>query len=45
MREAPLALLAPLVVLAFACLSVGIDTGLSVGVAKIAALGLSGGYL
>ena len=43
-REAPLALLAPLMVLALACLYFGIDTDLTVGVAKIAALSLLGGY-
>jgi len=43
--EAPLTILAPLGLLAFACLYFGIDTGLTVGVAKIAALGLLGGYL
>ena len=43
-REAPLAMLAPLMALAAACLYFGIDTGLTVGVAKIAALGLLGGY-
>ena len=43
--EAPLAMLAPLMVLAFACLYFGIDTGLTVGVAKVAALSLLGGYL
>ena len=42
--EAPLAMLAPLMALAAACLYFGIDTGLTVGVAKIAALGLLGGY-
>ena len=30
--------------LAAACLYFGIDTGLTVGVAKVAALGLLGGY-
>ncbi len=44
-REAPLAMLAPLMALAFACLYFGIDTELTVGVAKIAALSLLGGYL
>ena len=43
-REAPLAMLAPLMALAAACLYFGIDTGLTVGVAKVAALGLLGGY-
>ena len=44
-REAPLAMLAPLLALGFACLYFGIDTELTVGVAKIAALSLLGGYL
>ena len=43
--EAPLTMLVPLGLLAFACLYFGIDTGLTVGVAKVAALGLLGGYL
>ena len=42
--EAPLAMLAPLMALGLACLYFGIDTGLTVGVAKIAALSLLGGY-
>ncbi len=43
-REAPLAMLAPLMALGFATIYFGIDTDLTVGVAKIAALGLLGGY-
>lgn len=42
--EAPLAMLAPLMALGFATIYFGIDTDLTVGVAKIAALGLLGGY-
>ena len=44
-REAPLTLLAPLMALAFACLYFGVNTSLTVGVARVAALGLWGGYL
>ena len=42
--EAPLAMLAPLMALGLVCLYFGIDTDLTVGVAKIAALSLLGGY-
>ena len=44
-KEAPLTMLAPLMALAFVCLYFGVDTDLTVGVAKIAALSLLGGYL
>ena len=42
--EAPLALLLPTLVLAAACIYFGLDTDLTVGVARIAAMSLLGGF-